>query len=883
MKKKHLVLIAIAMANAVLAVDLSVSPSSMEWVDQGFVNLAVSNLKVGAEINLSIFVDLDGDGVIDAADPLALQFELEDGTTNALGAETFVDDNDGAINGAIESAISFYGDNYLHSIGDYIVQAVELDGTGAPVASNSTPFSVTQPASSTWITGEVRNFATSNTVSGAYVELQFFSDTTGVAPSTWSDENGAFSIYLPAGVPASEVLGVYAAGAGYLSAPETPEGDLVSLALFTNGLSSAANNLVRPLFVVPSIPTYDLVDITGTLYLIEPSDGGGDETNVLAGAIVEGEYPSFDEDDGDDVFSFDISDADGSFSLVLPVAEEQRDTLTVSCANSFLTMRGLVAATESLLLEGATNINLYCQPAEALIRGMVTDQDPGNPIVGIEVNLTSGNDDVGMASTISNGTYEIGAMAGSYGLQCNDDALAKHHYVYGHAGYRYLDNLYEGEVRSNQDLVYAKGFLISGHVYTEGGSPLGGGDAILVAPAPDGGNWEERWDNTIVAFDGHYTLLSSAGTWNVRTENEQGNWIDLYYTNCPVANRAVATPIVVNAPVSGIDFYLEEGARFQGTVLTADSFPASDIQISVHRMNESGELEMIGSGTTDWEAGAFNFVAPGGSNLYLRADSDGWQTPDTWLGDVGSYNLATLIHPDIGSTQTDLDIQVLAGYQVAFSVWDQVTMATLSDLTIAAFDSSSNQYGTAVYQWGDWNLFVPTNTPLTFFAEAEGYEGEFMTNTYDFADAGYFQRSANEYLHLDFILHSSIADTDEDGLPDYLEDSVPDNEFWPEDYSNMRNSNTDGDQFNDNEEYIAGTNPRNASSLFEIEETASGSGFELRWDSVPGREYTVQVSSDLAGGIWSNLYTIVATGPETSYAPSTTNAYNAYQVQVVAP
>ncbi|VGO18766.1 hypothetical protein [Pontiella sulfatireligans] len=880
MKKKHLVLIAIAMANAVWAVDLSVSPTHMDWTDQGFVNLSASNVTAGAEVELSIFVDLNGDGTLDAAEPLALQFNLEDGTTNAFGAETFMDDNDGAINGAIESAISFYGKNYLHSIGDYILQAVELDGTGAPVASNSTPFSVTQSASPIWITGEVRDVVTSNTIAGAYVELQYFSDTTGAAPSTWSDENGAFSLYIPGGVSSNDVLGASAAAPGYMFTAESPEGAPLSLAIFSNGLSTGANNLMRPLFVVPAIPAYDLADITGTVYLIEPADGGGDETNVLAGAVVEGEYPSFD-DDGDDAFSIDISDADGSFSLVLPVAENPWDALTISCANSFLTMRGLVATNNSILLEGATNLNLYCQPAEALIRGTVTNQATGLPIVGMEVNL-SGNETV-VAYTVGNGMYEAGVLASSYGVQCNEDALAKQHYVYIHAGYQYLGDIYTGEVRNEQDLAYEQGFLISGHVYTESGSPLAGGKAILVAPAPDGGSWEERWDSSTVAFDGHYTLLSSAGIWNVRTENSQGSWIDLYYTNCLVANRAAATPIDVNAPVSGIDFYLEEGARLQGIVLTADSFPAGYVQISAFRINGSGELEFVGSGYTDWEAGAFDFVVPGGSDLYLRADSDGWQTPDTWLGDVGSHNLVKPIHPEVGSTETDLDIQILAGYQVEFTAQDQVDGSALSDLTVAAFDSFTNQYGTAVYQWGAWNIFVPTNTPLSFFAGASGYEGEFMTNTYDLAEASYFQRSANEYLPLNFILHSSTADKDEDGLPDYLEDSVPDNQYKPEDYSNMKDPTSDGDQFNDLEEYIAGTNPRNSSSLFEIEETVSGSGFELRWDSVPGREYTVRVSTDLASGIWSNIYTVVAAGPETSYAPVTTNANNAYRVQVVIP
>lgn len=884
MKKSTALCIISMIATSAFSITLTVSPSSNDWSDQGFVNPNITGLTTGAEVELSVFLDVDQDGIIDATDPLVAQFNLTDGETNDFGATTFVDDNDGIANGTIASAVSFFGDGVLHVIGDYIWQATELDGSGTPVASDTAPFSVAQPATATWITGEVRNYVTSNTVAGAYVELQYFSETTGAAPATWADENGAFSIYLPTGVSTNDALGIYVAAAGYMSASQTPEGEFVSLAVFTNGLASGANNLARPLFVVPPITSYDLVDITGTVYLIEDAGGGGVETNALAGVIVEIEYPSFgDDNDDDEVFSFDISNTNGQFALVFPTAEDEWDSVILSCSSPLLNLRGLVSPATQMTITGATNgVALYCYPAEAMLQGTVTNLDTGDPIVGVEVGLTSGGDDVGSAYTLSDGTYEIGALEGSCNVQCADDSLAQQHYVYNNEhGYRYIDSLYEGEVRNGQDLAYAKGVLVSGHVCTAGGSPIGGGSAILIAPGE--GEWEERMADTIVAFDGHYDLLASAGTWNVRTENEEGYYIDLYYTNCLPANRATATPIVVsNAPVGGIDFYLTEGTRLQGNVLMPDSLPAG-VQISAFQMNGSGELEFVGSGQNEWDDG-FDFVVPAGSDIYLRADSDGWQTPHTWLGNVGSYSLATLIHPVVGTTQTNLDIQILAGYQVSVSVRDQVSGDILPNIRASAFDAASNPYSSAIQQWDSWYLFVPTNTPLTFFADAEGYEGEFMTNTYHLADAGFFQRPADAFLHLEFVLHSSTTDTDGDGLPDYMEDTIPDGIPDPADFSDPILTDTDGDGADDYQEYVAGTDARNHGSIFKINEASpSGANISLRWSSVSGREYTVQLSSDLTSGSWSNIYTTVATGPETSYAPETLNAHSAYRVQVVAP
>ncbi len=881
MKKAGLVFIVAAVATSAFSVGLTISPSSIDWADQGFVDFSISNLAAGAQADLSIHLDVDGNGTLDATDPLVAQFNLEDGTANPFGAVTFVDDNDGTTNGAIAGAISFYGNDYLHAIGDYLWEATELDGSGIPIGSDTGTFSVVQTSSAIWITGEVRDLLTSSIVAGAYVELEYFSDLTGTPPAAWADENGEFSIYLPSGISSNEAFGVYAAAAGYMSAAQTPEGEYVSLAPFTNGLAAGTNNLARPLFVTTPIPSYGLVNISGTVYLIDSF-----ETNALPGAMVEIEYPDFgDEDDGDDIFSFDISDANGNFTLVFSESEDEWDNIMISCENPLLNLRGLVSLPIATHIEGTTNgIALYCHRAEALVSGTVTNIPSGDPIVGAEVDLTSGNDLIGMAYSISNGLYEVGALAGSYGLQCEDDSLARQHYINNYdQGYRYLENLYVGEVRSGQDLSYESGFVLSGHVYDVGGTPIPGGDAILVRP--DNDEWEDRFGSATVAFDGHYDLLAAPGTWNVRTENFDGYWLDLYYTNIRPYSLDMPTPIVVsNMPVTGIDFYLATGTRLQGTVTNTYGFAAGNIQMSAFQFNGPGEPEFVGGNRTGWDIGEFNFVVPSGSPIVLRADSDGWQSPDTWYGDTGSRDLATLIPTIPGTTQSNLNIQLLEGYSVNGWVQEEHTLAMIPDATITAFDLASNQYATVGFDSGAWSLLLPAGVPLVFFADAPGFEGEFMSNTYDFAQADVFQQNMGDYISMNFTLYGSTTDTDKDGLPDYLEDSIPNGHWDPDDFSNPQFGNSDTDEADDYQEYWAGTDAWDENSIFKITGVApAGTNLLLHWSSVPGREYTVQISPDLVGGSWSNIHTTVATGPETSYTPPASDSRNYYQVQVAAP
>jgi hypothetical protein len=67
----------------------------------------------------------------------------------------------------------------------------------------------------------------------------------------------------------------------------------------------------------------------------------------------------------------------------------------------------------------------------------------------------------------------------------------------------------------------------------------------------------------------------------------------------------------------------------------------------------------------------------------------------------------------------------------------------------------------------------------------------------------------------------------------------------------------DGDGASNWQEYIAGTNPMDATSVFKLlpTTTAPGGGFALQWTSVVNKTYSLQSSTSLSSGIWTTVAT----------------------------
>ncbi|MBU6401716.1 MAG: fibronectin type III domain-containing protein [Verrucomicrobia bacterium] len=99
-----------------------------------------------------------------------------------------------------------------------------------------------------------------------------------------------------------------------------------------------------------------------------------------------------------------------------------------------------------------------------------------------------------------------------------------------------------------------------------------------------------------------------------------------------------------------------------------------------------------------------------------------------------------------------------------------------------------------------------------------------------------------------------------DGLPDDWEAKYfgPDPTKWPD-----PNADTDGDGASNFQEFLAGTDPTNPSSVLKQSVTVNSQGAWLNWNTQPGFIYQVESSSDLKS--WSNF-------GNPRFAPGTTDA-----------
>ena len=129
----------------------------------------------------------------------------------------------------------------------------------------------------------------------------------------------------------------------------------------------------------------------------------------------------------------------------------------------------------------------------------------------------------------------------------------------------------------------------------------------------------------------------------------------------------------------------------------------------------------------------------------------------------------------------------------------------------------------------------------------------------------------NWLVHFDHPIPYDPArdDADHDGVPDRWENL----NFDGTNVSHGASSNADGDPMSDYAEWAAGTDPRDTTDFFRLygKIAESGTAFELSWDTLHERDYTLFEVSTLSGTPpWSNLFT--TSGNDSSITYTNTRA-----------
>ena len=829
-----------------------VNRTQIGWTNPCLYTLSISNFPAGADMELALCVDVNSDGVVNTDDFTIAVFDVTDGEVNPWGAETFVDDNDGITNGRVEATIPYYGPGYdlTHTIGDYIWN-IDIDLGAMGSATTTVAMAVTQQTSSVWISGVVcEAIAPSNRVAGACVQMEYASPLVGVPPSTWTDETGAFSLYVPDDISPSDVAGVFASAKGRLAADKKKDDDaLLSVFFFTNSLTSGENALPEPLQVAPASASPDLAEISGTVYNAQFLDGNFTNVPLHGVLVLIGNDPHYGEIDLK-ALSWDITDRDGHFSMTFPT--NYTGKARVSCASPSLNQRGIVGTFVDLDPEyPTTSLELFCSSADAFVRSKVTDQASGAPIIGANVIFESREAPwTSKTFSMDDGTYEVGLLGGMYDAFCERKSLEYRYYIsttFHSDLYLSPGMIFDGTL----PFAVHKGAIISGQITDTNGIAIPHGMVALVEPED---RWIKRINDAPIEPDGTYNLLAPLGEWYLRTEIFDKTTIDLYYTNHYTGNIDSADPLTVTASgLNNIDFALPTGGRVEGEIYTEYGTLAHGIQVRVMRKTTDTQWECIGANLMDHNDGRYGIVVPAGSNTYVKTDIEpGHQYPATWYGNTGSRDLATPFSITNNHTISNINIQLFPGYETHGEVRNQTNMIGITGATITAYDDAMNHYGTMhAYTNGNYtDFYVPTNVPLHFFATAQGFEGEYFDNTYTAADAQRIQTNAYEYIQIPFVLHASAADSDGDGIPDHEEDTHPDGYFDPnQDTTDLYNPDTDGDGASDGDEQAAGTSPQDPASLFAIHPPVrTDAGLSLHWSTVAGRTYAIYGTTNLLQG-----------------------------------
>jgi hypothetical protein len=589
-------------------------------------------------VTLELHQDINTNGVVDAPDRLIRSFPLQDGVTNMLGSRVIPDDEDGATNGAIETRVSYFGEGgpvpLWHAVGNYLWRAT-TESSGEDVAV----FTVTQPATTTWVTGEVLDFPSSNAVPGALVQLYAFSEHEGRLPTVYTDTNGLFSIYVPDGYPVANLSGVGAVAAGAMMAEDGPDGITSSGAPFMADLTAGENALTDPLLVVDGhgIGELDVYLHSGHVY--------DSATNPIAGAWVEAEV---DEDDSD-VWAIAVTDANGFFEVPLPAGDLSFSAITMVC-----NQRGVTPGWSELNVSGAvSDIELFCPAGEVLAKVEVRDGATSLPVPGAFV-IFEGESSWNSDMTVEDGVCDIVLLEGTYEAFVEDDEILRLGYLPA-----WIDDVSVTlpSPCTNVNFELQSFVTFSGHVYDSQSNILAVAGGEVQAFLPQSWDWQGDAD---VNRQGYYEVAVATGSYRIVAHEFDGFLGQAYdgYYEWEWDNGPKGDPVVVGTGgVSGIDFYMEAGAAIRGVVMNEAGAPLNARVIVYEKQNGSDgpQWSHMFQTDTDGDDGTYELMVPAGTNYRVRAEGGGYLAQYYTGFYVYEVDVATPVNTSTGAPAENID------------------------------------------------------------------------------------------------------------------------------------------------------------------------------------------------------------------------------------
>jgi hypothetical protein len=473
-----IVFIAVALLDTANAkpppVTLTVTPSVISNTYPGVITLNITSLTNTENVTIQRWLDLNGNGSIDAGEPMIDAFKITDNNiTNALiGGITNInvpfDTN--TINGVITTTLNCPAAMLFDTmVGQYVFQVVSPTGRFSPVTAT---FAVTNATPGQSVSGIIY----SNGIPFPHAVVVAKNQLADGGAAAVSDSSGHYFLTLP---PGSYNL---------IAAMPNLYDDLSSApsVILTNGMS-ATNNLFL---------TNGAVTISGSVYDAANSNGiGGLMLTLQSG----------------DLLAVAFTDTNGNYSAAVTPA-----FWTIQPLDSRLARRAYVLPQTTFQVDttggNVTNANIALPRGNALFYGRITDSSSA-PFANVEITGYSGNAYNSRGYSDQNGYYAVAILGDLTNYwSCNvysGKSTALGNYVVNSGvtttnspNQTTLDNFVALPVTAQ----------ISGHVQDNSGNAVAG--VGLNANSTINGNYYHSLDGT-TDDSGNYSLAVASGQWSV--------------------------------------------------------------------------------------------------------------------------------------------------------------------------------------------------------------------------------------------------------------------------------------------------------------------------------------------------------------------------------
>jgi len=647
------------------AATLSVTPATLSNLYSGSLSIQIGGLTNGETILVERFLDVNGNGTIDAGEPLVQSFVLTDGQVTSIGGvrnANIPGDNDLSANGQITASISFANSpEFTRGSGAQIFRLSSPTGRFAAVQQTVT---ITQSVLAQRITGTVSSGGSPLPFSLVGVLVQVGSDNQFIS-ATEADASGNFSINVANGT--YQVIGfkhgyvgnfgtsplVTVSGANTnvslslspasltLSGSVTDTGSSLGIAGFQFFASSGNNDYTA--FFSDAQGNFSTPIITGQ-WKLEPSDysamsGGyfrlqnkisvsvasasvsGVSVPLTKGnALIYGTLKTaqnvplggvrlYGNDSGNLFQSSPYTDAGGNFFLT---ASGTTWYFGVDNQGSGLPAGYVPPQAEVTLVGGqAVQTNLVAQRATAYLAGRAVDSN-NNPLGGGSMNLFGMSGQNQSVSIANDGTFALPASGGTWTLSLDSQMASSRNLVTPQLSLNVTDGV---NISNINYVALIATRTISGWVKSVTNSAISGLN-VFAGAMLNGTNYNA---NATTDLNGNYSMPVLAGQWSVGLDSQglaQLGYPPVFNLNVDTSSGNQTANFVVGAkPVSPT---LSGSARLAGGTCQFLLSGQSGVNYTVQGCTDLGLQNWNNLYVTNSASGSMMIVDPSAASYPTR-------------------------------------------------------------------------------------------------------------------------------------------------------------------------------------------------------------------------------------------------------------------------